>query len=139
MNVNYKIEIPRKTYDGLCAYMSRWGGVYNQPGAVVFRGMLRRKETTGTAPAVASGVTAQELCQHFLRTLHGLGRAKVRKRDAVLDLRDLSEDEVRSMIYVASTAKLKAQQANCLDRISAEIRAYQKLPDMVRIAIAAAD
>lgn len=136
MNVKYKIEIPRKTYDGLCAYMQQWGDVYRQPGAVVFRGMLRKQKYLN-ASAVASDVTAQELCLRFTNTLHGLGRAKVRKNDAVLDLRDLSEEEVRDMVYVAAVAKLKAQQSACLVRIASELRLFQKLPDMVRIALAA--
>ena len=136
MNVNYKTEIPRKTYDGLCAYMQQWGEIYGQPGAVVLRGMLRQKNY-GSANAIASGVTAAELCDHFTNTLHGLGRAKVLKAKAVLDLRDISEAEMRSMIYVAATAKLKAQQAQCLERVTSELRTYQQLPDMVRIALAA--
>jgi len=137
MNYNYKLIMPRKTFDGLCRYLQHWGQVYGRANAVVLRGSLQKSATKIKIGAVATDVEAGELSLTYTSALHALGRAKVETAEATIDLRDLSDKEGEALTYVYATAKLKEQQYRALDRLLVEITTFHKLPAMVRIALAA--
>lgn len=134
--MNYTIVIPRKTFDGLCRHLELWGGIYSAPGAVVFKGMMRNEKGQGDA------VSRNDACAVALRfntARNGLGRCRVTKTEAFLDLRDLSEEEQDALLFVTKMAKLKPQQIQVLERFQQALLDWLKLPAMMRIAIAAAD
>jgi len=139
MNYKYTLTMPRKTFDGLCRYLQHWGQVYGRANAVVLRGPLQKGATKIKIGALATDVEAGGLSLTYTSALHALGRAKVKLTEAIIDLRDLSDEESEALTYVYATAKLKEQQYRALERLRKEITVFQELPAMVRIAIAAKD
>ena len=142
--MNYKIEIPRKSYDGLCAFLQQWGEIYSQPGAVVLRGSLRsERKKRGHASAVVRSTAgcgdAVAVALRYNTARCGLGRAKVLKTVAILDLRDLTEEEMDAMEFVSKVAMLKPQQIQVMVRIKDDLREFVKMPAMMRLAVAAQD
>jgi hypothetical protein len=141
--MNYQIDIPRQTFDGLCAFLQNWGEVYSQPGAMVFKGTMRSHRRHGKGSAFIHKDTgegdANAVAIRFNTALCGLGRSSVRKNDAILDLRDLNEEEMDAMLFVTQNAVLKAQQTRAMNRVAKGIQEFMALPAMVRIALAAKD
>ena len=142
--MNYKINIPRKTFDGLCSLLQHWGDVYAQPNAVVLRGSLRtERRKKGRASAIVHSSTgcgdASAVSKRYNAALLGLGRSKVMKNEALLDLRDLSEVEMDAMEFVAKVAMLLPQQQQVLVRVNKAVEEFLKMPAMLRLAIAAQD
>lgn len=140
--MNYQIEMPRQSFDGLCMFLQQWAEIYAQPGAVVFKGSLRKRQK-GPAGAVvreSAGIgDAKAISKRYDMACHALGRSRVRKNDAMLDLRDLVEEEMEALVFVADMAKLKPQQTRVMLRIKQELQEFLKLPAMVRLALAAKD
>lgn len=139
---SYKISIPRQTYDGLVGFLQRWGKLYGMPGAVVFRGTLRSQSKKGCGAVVHQSVgvgDAAAISKRYNTATCGLGRALVKKTEAILDLRDLTEEEMDAMHFVAQVAMLKPQQERVMVRVTATITAFLALPAMMRLALAAAD
>lgn len=134
--MNYTIDIPRKTFDGLCRHLQLWGQIYSAPGAVVLKGMMRNERGQGDA---VSRHDAPAVALRFNTALNGLGRCRVTKAEAFLDLRDLSEEEQDALLFVTKLARLKPQQTKVLERFQQALIEWLKLPAMMRIAIAAAD
>lgn len=139
MNVNFKLSMPRKTYDGLCRYLDHWGQIYGQANAAVLRGSLRKGVSKVKCGAVATDVDAKDLSRTYGSALGALRRAVVKTDVAVVDLRNLSEEESAALHFVYGTAKLLEQQYRALDRLYEESRIFRELPEMVRVAIAALD
>ena len=141
--MNYKIEIPRKSYDGLCAFLQMWGDVYSVSGAVVLRGSLRSERKRGRGSAVVHSTAgcgdAGAIALRYNTARCGLGRAKVLKNVAILDLRDLTEAEMDAMEFVSKVAMLKPQQTQVVERIKFEVHEFLKMPAMMRLAVAAQD
>lgn len=140
--MNYQIEIPRQSFDGLCMFLQNWTEIYSQPNAVVFRGSLRQK-TGSKGSAVVSDSTgvgdAAAIAKRYDTARHALGRSRVTKAAAFLDLRDLEDVEMEALDFVSKVAKLKPQQTQVMERIKRELREFRALPAMVRIALAAKD
>jgi hypothetical protein len=140
--MNYGVTMPRKTYNDICAALQKWSAIYALPGAVVMRGSLR-----GSSGGIADGVIdsgiwgggADMLAQHYQLALRALGRAKVALNLVLLDLRDLSDDELDSILLVTQCIRLQPGQAQVLDRLSALIHDFVELPAMVRVALSAGD
>jgi len=142
--MNYKINIPRKTFDGLCSFLQHWGDVYAQPNAVVLRGSLRTERLKkGHASGVVNSNTgcgdAAAVSKRYTCALHGLGRSKVMMKEALLDLRDLGEEEMEAMEFVSKVALLLPQQQQVLVRVREALVEFRKMPAMLRLAIAAQD
>lgn len=140
--MNYQIEIPRQSFDGLCMFLQNWAEIYSQPGAVVFRGSLRQRTGSKGSAVVAdpNGVgDAAAIAKRYDTASHALGRSRVTKTTAILDLRDLEDVEMEALDFVAKVAKLKPQQTQVMERIKRELREFRALPAMVRIALAAKD
>jgi len=145
MDVTYKVEMTRKTYDGICAYLQTWGGFYSQPTiTMVLRGSVRGGAKKGVATGlVVEGDTGwgdpQAIAKRFNTALCGLGRADVHQTKAVVDLRDLSDEQLEAFQFAAEAARLKPQQVRALKRIEAAAREFKQLPPLVRIALAGVD
>lgn len=139
--MNYQIEFPRKSFDGLCRFLQQWAEIYVQPGAVLFRGSIRMKFLTAGAvvPESAGLGDAHDVAMRYDTARHALGRCKVGKQSAIVDLRDLDDDEMDALDFVARVAKLKPQQTQVMERMKRELRTFRALPAMVRIALAAKD
>jgi len=142
--MNYKIHIPRQSYDGLVSFLQRWGEIYSLPGAVVLRGTIRSELTTqcrGSAVvhATADCSDAQVVALHYNYARCALGRSKVMADEALLDLRDLSDEEIEAMEFVGKVAILLPQQTSVLRRISEAIVEFRQIPAMLRLAISAQD
>jgi len=141
--VNYRIEMTRQTFDGLCAFLNQWGAIYAIHGAVVLRASVRSERQDRRATSVVDNVTgigdAASVSRRYNTALCGLGRSKVLKSRAILDLRDLTEEELDALVFVAQCAVLKKQQKRAVERIEAEAREFILLPAMMRIAVAAAE
>lgn len=142
--MDFVVEIPRNTYDGLCSFLQRWGQVYSQPNAIVLRGSLYNpfsdvaeqfNEPRAGAGSNPGGAT--RLAAYYLTALHALGRAKVQKTCATLDLRDLEEEEEQAFLIAAQVATLRPSQRRTLTRLANTARQFMNLPAMVRIALAA--
>jgi hypothetical protein len=140
--MEYKIEIPRTTYDGMCGFLQRWSDIYSVDGVVILRGSLRNpygtEASTLFTPATPNG-DAKALALTYTTALHALGRAKVMKASVLFDLRDLEDDEVVALEFCSSVAMLRAPQTRVLERLARSTRAFNALPAMVRLAIAASD
>jgi hypothetical protein len=143
--MNYRIQIPRKTFNGLCAYLQHWGRIYSVPGAVVLKGMLRqerakRVRVAGAVLQQRDGLgDASAIALRFNTACNGLGRCKVTSEEAILDLRDLSEEEQDALLFVSKVAALKPQQTQVMERFKRALVEWEKLPAMMRIALAAQD
>lgn len=141
--MNYRVQMTRNTFDGLCAFLNRWSTIYAMPGAVILRGSVRSERQGRRATAVVDTLTglgdAASLAKRYNTALCGLGRSKVTKNYAVVDLRDLTELELDAILFVAKCAVLKPQQKKAVERIQKEMDEFLKMPAMMRIAIAAAD
>lgn len=139
--MNYHVSMTRKTFDGLCSYLQSWGQIYSQPGAVPLRGSFRSIRNGGSA--VVRGETtlgsALDVSRLFNTALCGLGRSRVLKNQATVDLRDLTEEEVEALAFVAKHVRLKAQQTKALTRILDALIEFVEMPAMLRLAIAAED
>ena len=133
--MNYTIDMPRKTFDGLCAYLQCWGGIYSIPGAVVLKGSIRQRGHV--AGAVAEDLEADLIASSYNVALNSLGRCRTTKTQAFLDLRDLSEDEQNALTFVSRFARLKPQQTKVLVRFESTLSDFLNLPAMVRIALSA--
>jgi hypothetical protein len=141
--VKFRIDMTRKTFDGLCAFLNQWGTLYAMPGAVVLRASVRSERQGRRASGVVDSISglgdAASVSKRYNVALCGLGRAKVMKNTAVVDLRDLTEAEIEAIVFVAQCAVLKASQQQAVERIEAEVTEFLKLPAMMRLAVAAVD
>jgi len=142
--MNYKIHIPRQSFDGLVSFLQHWGEIYSLPNAVVLRGSLRsERKTRGRASAVVHATagcgSAQAVALRYNYARCGLGRSKVMADEALLDLRDLSDEEMEAMEFVGKVAMLLPQQTSVLQRINEAVVEFRKMPAMLRLAIAAQD
>lgn len=134
-----RIEMPRTSFDGLCRFLQQWSRVYAEPSATVLRGSMRDPFGPIANSVMDSPTGAAWLAAHYSVAANAFGRAKVTKTTAVLDLRDLDDEETMSISIVAQVAALRGPQTRVLDRLAKETTAFLALPDMVRIAIAAVD
>lgn len=145
MDIVYKVEMTRKTYDGICAYLQTWGSFYAQPTVtMVLRGSIRG----GAKKGIATGLVVEgdvgwgdpkAVARRFNTALGGLGRAIVKKDSAVVDLRDLSDPQLEAFQFAAKSAALKPQQTRALKRIEEVAVQFKQLPPLVRIALAGVD
>lgn len=138
MSYKYEIDIPRTTYDGLARFLQEWGRIYSQPNAVVLRGSLN-----GPFDPVATQFNepggAAKLAGVYATAANALGRCKVMKEKAVLDLRVLEDEEIDALSIVGHVARLRSSQLRVLKRVSETASDFRALPEMVRIALAAMD
>jgi hypothetical protein len=137
--MEYRIEIPRTSFDGLCRFLQQWARIYSEPNAVVLRGSLRNPFGAVATSVMDSPTGAAWLSAHYTQAANALGRSKVTKTTAVLDLRDLEDEETQAIGLVAHVALLRGPQTRVMDRLAKETAAFLALPDMVRIALAAVD
>jgi hypothetical protein len=136
-----KIKIPRTTYDGVCQFIDTWMRTYRTPGAAVLRGGFRSAFGTFATKVFESGPLgdAALVAGIYNTALNALGRARVGKTEVVLDLRDLTQPEVDALVVVTENVALRPAQVRALKRVSATIKAFDALPEMMRIAVAMSD
>jgi len=146
MEVTYRIEMTRKTYDGICSYLQGWGDFYaSSEITVVLRGSIRSNRHAGggaTGLVVGSRMglgDPKAISKRFNTARIGLGRAHVGKNTVTVDLRELTDPELDALQFAASSAKLKPQQTRALVRIENTAREFKQLPPLVRIALAGVD
>ena len=143
--VEYRITMTRKTFDALVSYMTRWSVLYSLEGVTsVLAGSVRKSalpkgEKTGFLLGDTGISDAKSLAKRFEGALHGLGRAHVTATLVKIDLRDLLEKEIDSLIVVGRIANLKGMQRKALERIEAAISEFKQLPPLVRLACMADD
>jgi hypothetical protein len=143
--VEYRISMTRSTYDALVRYMTCWSTLYALPGVeCVLAGSVRKSalpkgKLTGFIVGDVGISSAKCLAKRFAGALHGLGRAHATKTVVKIDLRDLLEAEIDSLILLARIANLKGMQRKALERIETSIREFKQLPPLVRLACMAAD
>lgn len=136
MDYKYEVEIPRTTFDGLVAFLQQWSRIYSEPNAVVLRGSLRDPFGPIANALVSIEGGAQRLADYYNMAANALGRSKVTKTKAILDLRDLDDEEIDTLTIVTQVAPLRGAQVRALTRVSLEASSFRSLPDMVRVALA---
>jgi hypothetical protein len=132
----YEVDIPRSTFDGLARFLQEWGRIYSQPNAVVLRGSLNKPFEPVAAQFYEPGGAAK-LADTYAMAANALGRCKVMKEKAVLDLRVLEDEEMIALEVVWQVAHLRPPQTRALKRVAEDSVRFRELPEMVRIALAA--
>jgi hypothetical protein len=136
--MSFLVRLPRSTYNVFCRYLQEWEYIYRVPGSVVLPGCFRKFGVL-TNEDLARAFSSEQLSDSFSIVLHALGQAKVLVHHVVIDLRDLDDEELAELEMISRVVAVGRKHEIELERSSFTVRAFRRLPAMVRIAIAAKD